>query len=399
MHDYLFGTEPVRLAFVLGILASMLYYERREVTTGSIVVPGYIALFLPVPTVLLTTFANAFLSHWLIHRQLSKRVLLYGRTRFMALAITSMAIQTVLVQISPHGSWLWESDIPLWVGIGYVIPALIAHDMDRQGIGNTVRAVLTTGTLVAVPVMLALFWIPRDTEATAPLANFDAVLLPPEWMPFAVLLSAGTAWALLHNHGLRQGGFIGAAYVGMLWASPGQVVFVGIVAVGTWLVVTRLLMPSMILFGRRKFASMLVIAGLLSWVLLWIGVQILGVNSTAYATIASIPLTPVFVPGLLANDMERSSVSRVILGTTLGALFVIPATLLTIAVVTGAGTGGLLLYAVATVGSATFVFWQQLIWVARRFGLRAARVGDGLAYAALGREPRTTYDVRRRPRP
>jgi len=387
MHDYLFGSEPVRLAFVLGILASMLYYERREVTTGSIVVPGYIALFLPVPTVLLTTFANAFLSHWLVHRQLSKRVFLYGRTRFMVLAVTSMSIQAVLLQVSPHGSWLWESDIPLWVGIGYVVPALIAHDMDRQGIGNTVRAVVTTGTLVAVPVMLALFWIPADTEAAAPLANFDAVLLPPDWMPIAVLLSAAAAWALLHNHGLRQGGFVGAAYVGMLWASPAQVVFVGAIATLTWLIVTRLLMPSMILFGRRKFASMLVIAGLLSWMMLWLGVQLFGVNSTAYATIASIPLTPVFVPGLLANDMERSSLARVMIGTAVGALFVIPATLLAIALATGSGAAGVVVYAVLTVASGSFIFWQQILWVAARIGRRATRVGDSLAYAALGREP------------
>ncbi len=388
MHDYLFGSEPVRLAFVLGILASMLYYERREVTTGSIVVPGYIALFLPVPTVLLTTFANAFLSHWLVHRQLSKRVFLYGRTRFMVLAITSIAIQAVLLQISPHGSWLWESDIPLWVGIGYVVPALIAHDMDRQGMGNTVRAVLTTGTLVAVPVMAALFWIPKDTEASLPLSNFDAVLLPPEWMPFAVLLSAAAAWALLHNHGLRQGGFIGAAYVGMLWASPAQVLFVGAIAVLTWVVVTRLMMPSMILFGRRKFASMLVIAGVLSWLLLWIGVAAFGVNSTAYATIASIPLTPVFVPGLLANDMERSSLPRVAIGTAVGALFVIPATLLTIALVTGTGAASIAIYAVLTTVAGVFIFWQQILWVLRRIGLRAARTGDRLAYAAFGSERR-----------
>ena len=386
MHDYLFGSEPVRLAFVLGILASMLYYERREVTTGSIVVPGYIALFLPVPTVLLTTFANAFLSHWLVHRQLSKRVFLYGRTRFMALAITSIAIQTVLIQFSPHGSWLWESDIPLWVGIGYVIPALIAHDMDRQGIGNTVRAVLTTGTLVAVPVMLALFWIPSDTEAGAPLSNFDAVLLPPEWMPYAVLLSAAAAWALLHNHGLRQGGFIGAAYVGMLWASPAQVLFIAAIATATWLIVTRILMPSMVLFGRRKFASMLVIAGLLSWIGLWLGVQIFGVNSTAYATIASIPLTPVFVPGLLANDMERASLPRVAIGTAVGALFVIPATLLTIALITGAGAPSIAIYATLSVVSGGFIFWNQILWALQRIGRRAVRAGDTVAYATLGRE-------------
>ncbi|NIQ31140.1 MAG: hypothetical protein GTN89_12380, partial [Acidobacteria bacterium] len=46
VHDYLFTADVVRLAFVLGVITSVLLYERRHVTTGSIVVPGYIAVFL-----------------------------------------------------------------------------------------------------------------------------------------------------------------------------------------------------------------------------------------------------------------------------------------------------------------------------------------------------------------
>ena len=52
MHDYLLSTEWVRFAFVLGIAVSMILYERRHLTTGSIVVPGYIAVFMIHPLVL-----------------------------------------------------------------------------------------------------------------------------------------------------------------------------------------------------------------------------------------------------------------------------------------------------------------------------------------------------------
>ena len=41
-----------RFAFVAGIVVSMVNYERRHLTTGSIVVPGYIAVFLLQPAVL-----------------------------------------------------------------------------------------------------------------------------------------------------------------------------------------------------------------------------------------------------------------------------------------------------------------------------------------------------------
>ena len=39
-----------------------------------------------------------------------------------------------MLKFSPVGSWLWEKDFKLLVGVGYVVPALIAHDMGRQGI-------------------------------------------------------------------------------------------------------------------------------------------------------------------------------------------------------------------------------------------------------------------------
>ena len=90
MHDYLFSADPVRLAFILGIIASMLYYERRHITTGSLVVPGYIALFIMQPSVIVATFANALLCYWLINRVLSRRVLLYGRSKFTVLVRRTM---------------------------------------------------------------------------------------------------------------------------------------------------------------------------------------------------------------------------------------------------------------------------------------------------------------------
>ena len=59
MHDYLFSSEIVRFAFVFGICVSMMLYERLHLTTGSIVVPGYIAMFLVYPMVVVATFVNA----------------------------------------------------------------------------------------------------------------------------------------------------------------------------------------------------------------------------------------------------------------------------------------------------------------------------------------------------
>ena len=49
MHDYLFDINTVRFAFIIGVLASVFIYERYHITSGSIVVPGYVAVFVLQP--------------------------------------------------------------------------------------------------------------------------------------------------------------------------------------------------------------------------------------------------------------------------------------------------------------------------------------------------------------
>lgn len=327
MHDYLFSIEVVRFAFVAGIVTSMVLYERRHLTTGSIVVPGYIAVFLLQPAVLLATFVNAFISYWVVNRVLPRWFLLYGRNKFAVLSFISISLQTLMLKLSPSGSYLWERNVPLLIGAGYVVPALIAHDMARQGIKKTIKSVLLAGGIVAIPIAYALWFDLPGVNELSPIFGFGAIAIQPGWIPFAVLMSALVAWALLKNHGLRSGGFIGAAYLGMLAVEPLQVVFALVVGFLTYLLVTKLLMPWMILFGRRKFATMLLLASLMSWTFMWIGVRVFGVAANSYMNLASVALTPLFVPGLLANDMHRASPARVVMGVGLGASFVIPLTL------------------------------------------------------------------------
>ena len=326
MHDYLFSSDAVRLAFILGVVVSMLVYQRTQLTTGSIVVPGYTGLFLFLPVTIAATFANALVTYWFVNKVLRKRWVLYGRDRFAVQAVVSIALQAVMLKVSPSMPWLWEADIPILVGVGYVVPALIAHDMGRQGIKKTVKAVLGSGFLVALFMLVALLTL-WDVRATSQLVGFEVLSFAPRWIPIAVLASAVTAWALQKNFNLRAGGFIGVAYISALSKSPVQTLFLFAVAIVSWFVVTRFLMKHMILFGRRKFATMMLLASTMSWVFLYAGTLILGFEVEAYQTMASVALTPIFVPGLLANDMERSGPITVSVGAVSGVFFVLPATL------------------------------------------------------------------------
>lgn len=375
MHDYLFGPELVRLAFVTGIAVSLLLYERRHITTGSIVVPGYIGLFIFMPLTVAATFANALLTYWLVNRVLRKRVVLYGRDKFAAQAVISIAIQTLLLTVSPGAPWLWESDVPLLVGVGYVIPALVAHDMARQGVGRTVMAVLGSGLTVAALVAAALFLVP-GARATGALAGFDAIAFDPGWIPLAVLLSAAAAWGMLKNHSLRAGGFIGVAYLAALAGDPTQIVFVACVAVAAWWLVTRTLSRTMILFGRRKFGAMLAVSAILSWTVLWMGSALFGIEVQAYQNLASIALMPIFIPGLLANDMERAGPGRVAVGSLLGVAFVLPAILFLEGVVNDATVHRPLAVLACMAGLVVFD-GQWRPWLATRLGGYARFLSSG----------------------
>jgi poly-gamma-glutamate biosynthesis protein PgsC/CapC len=357
VHDYLFSSEIVRFAFVFGICVSMMLYERVHLTTGSIVVPGYIAVFLVYPMVVVATFVNALLSYAIMNHFLRKHFMLYGKTKFTLMALISISIQTIMLKLSPSGPWLWESNIPLFVGAGYVVPALIAHDMGRQGIKRTTKAVLLAGVIVSLPIALALLLHLKGVNDLAPLAGFGTMSIASRWIPTAVLLSAAASWGVAHHYNLKSGGFVGAAYIGMFMGDPYQVLVAFTIAIVTFVIVRYGLMNVLILFGRRKFSAMLLTSSMISWTLLWAGPSFLSYRVTNHLDLASMALTPLFVPGLLANDMDRTSPIRVVAGCGLAAAFVVPTTWWIQSLVEGGSLG--LRWIGLSLATFVTIFWKS----------------------------------------
>ena len=359
MHDYLFSTEVVRFAFMFGVAVSMLLYERRHLTTGSIVVPGYVAVFLAYPLIIVATFINALISYYLVNKVLRRWFLLYGRTKFTILAMISISIQAGMLKFAPSGPWLWESDIKLFVGVGYVVPALIAHDMARQGIKKTTKSVMLAAGIVATPIALALAFNLPGVNDLAPLQGAGEMAISASWIPFAVLLSACAAWGVANNYGCRSGGFVGAGFVAMLLGDPWQVVAAICIAAITYVIVTKFLMNSMILFGRRKFSSMLLVSSAISWSLLWLGNELFPQTVQSHLQLGSLALTPLFIPGLLANDSQRVGPKRVAFGLTLASSFVLATTWWVQSLFEGFDLAiGWKLLAVASFAS---IFWKQFV--------------------------------------
>jgi poly-gamma-glutamate biosynthesis protein PgsC/CapC len=377
VHDYLLSSEWVRFAFMVGIAVSMLLYERRHLTTGSIVVPGYIAVFMIQPLVLVATFLNAFVTYAFVNKVLRRRVLLYGRTKFTVLALASTIIQTAMLRLSPSGHWLWESDIPLFVGVGYIVPALIAHDMARQGVAKTTKSVFLAGAIVAVPIGVALAIDLPGVNDLSPIRGFGTLAFPVQWLPVAIVISIGASWAIDRNYRCRSGGFIGAAFIGMFIADLWQVVAALAIAAITYGVVAKVLMRHMILFGRRKFSAMLLISSAIAWPALWIGGRILGSSLSDHLAVGSLALTPLLLPGLVANDMQRTSPARVAFGLSLASVCAVSVT----RSIEAAMTGGEIHVAWRLVAIATVVVltWPQL----RSMATRSARSAPSRVHALV----------------
>ena len=138
-------------ALVIGVAVSLLLTEWIGLTAGGIVVPGYVALLLDRPGALLGFAVVAFASYGII-LLLSTRLMLYGTRRFAVAVLVGMTL-------SLGAQWLRvfpEFDLPFveWVGLGYVIPGLVAHQFDRQGIWPTLLMLA-----IAAPVVRLILWL------------------------------------------------------------------------------------------------------------------------------------------------------------------------------------------------------------------------------------------------
>ncbi len=324
MHEYLFAPELVRLAFILGVVVSVVIYDRLRITSGSLVVPGFLGLFLLEPAVLLVTFANAAIGYVAVYRLLPRFAVVYGRARFLLMAVISVGLQVFLLQLGRHFDLGHGLSGPL-VGIGFVIPALLANDFGRQGIRPTLVGAVGGGLIVGLVVIVISLLAPELADGR-PDPDYGRISFGVAWLPLAVLASAAAGVGLQSAYGFRSGGLIGAGYVAFILPGWQEVAAMAVCALITYVVVTVLIRRRTVLFGRRKFAAMLIVGGLVSWVAYPICARIPGLQVDALATL---PLTGAILTGLFANDMERCGIAKLTAGTGLAVGFALAVTLLT----------------------------------------------------------------------
>jgi poly-gamma-glutamate biosynthesis protein PgsC/CapC len=136
---------------VIGVVVSLLLTEIAGLTAGGIIVPGYVALILDRPSALLGFLVIGLVSYGLI-LVLRTRLQLFGSRRF-AIAVL------IGVSLSLLAQWASERVAPgpiEWAGIGLIIPGLLAHQFDRQGVLKTLLALLIAAPITRLLAVAAV---------------------------------------------------------------------------------------------------------------------------------------------------------------------------------------------------------------------------------------------------
>lgn len=319
MHEYFFRPEVVRIALVVGVIVSIIFYERVQLTTGGAIVPAYLAMFLPAPIFILTTLLVAYLTYLLVSVVIAKRVILYGRRKFEVEVLVGLTLVTIgtLVAIRLGGV------NPLLfglTGIGFLVPGVLAHDMFRQRPRKTLMAVAATTGIVALIVFLFASLLEISPVGGAfSLPAFDHNTgYPVQLLLGGVIASVLVGMVTFARLGLRSGGFVTGAYLAVVLPRPGDLLFAAAVAVITWFVVTRMVMPRLLIFGRRKLSTMVLIGSIIAWSS---ELGVVALTGGTFIPWRGFILMPLMVPALLANDAQRQGLERTLWGaaiTTMG---------------------------------------------------------------------------------
>lgn len=135
----------------IGVAVSIVLAEITGLSAGGIIVPGYVALVLDRPDALAGLLVLAGLTFGAV-KLLSLPLLLFGARRFGVAVLVGLALSTGAQWFRPH-----LDPVPLdWAGLGYVIPGLIAHHWDRQGIVPTLLMIAIAAPIVRLIAVLAV---------------------------------------------------------------------------------------------------------------------------------------------------------------------------------------------------------------------------------------------------
>lgn len=140
----------VEAAVGLGVILSLLFSEMLGASAGGIVVPGYIAMYLHRPTLIIGTIAVSLLTLILI-KIISSFSLLYGKRRMVLSILIGFILGWATRNIIFVNVTIYDLKMQ---SIGYIIPGLIANWMERQGVFRTIFTMIIAAVLVRLALII-----------------------------------------------------------------------------------------------------------------------------------------------------------------------------------------------------------------------------------------------------
>jgi poly-gamma-glutamate biosynthesis protein PgsC/CapC len=129
----------------IGLVYGFFLFELTGLVAAGLVAPGYLAVSFDDPMAV-TSCLLAALVTMLFTRLLSMVTVLYGRRRFVISILMGFALQWTFGALAMNvNPMVGRLDV-----VGFVIPGLIAHEMDRQGPGRTLLALLLVSGLTRI---------------------------------------------------------------------------------------------------------------------------------------------------------------------------------------------------------------------------------------------------------
>jgi len=126
----------------IGLIIAVLYVEIMDIYPGGIIVPAYIALYLDQPLRVLVTLLIAFLS-LLTYRGLSRFLILFGKRRFVMFVLLGALYAQLWYTLLPH----FFSDPLELKAIGWLIPGLLANNLEKQRLVPTLASLFVVSTI------------------------------------------------------------------------------------------------------------------------------------------------------------------------------------------------------------------------------------------------------------
>ena len=144
--------ELITLSISLGLMVSLVFSEMLGIAAGGMVVPGYVALHLNNPLAVIITIILAYATYF-ITTTLGTVMIIYGRRRTVIMILVGFLLGwlTRSADVFRFGPESLELNV-----IGYIITGLIAIWMDRQGVIETIAALITSSVIVRLILILIM---------------------------------------------------------------------------------------------------------------------------------------------------------------------------------------------------------------------------------------------------